>query len=143
MKTLKTFILISFCIFLIYKATPLIARQLVEGYILEHEADLAKEEPGTHQGGGLTTGYHFFKDAKDLKLVFKKRILKPGSGIGYHLQKEDEIYYILDGEGEMQINGKIFSIKAGDAVLTRPGSSHGLKNLSHKDLTIMINYEKH
>ena len=58
------------------------------------------------------------------------------------MQKEDEIYYVLDGEGEMKMNGKSFKVKAGDAVLTRPGSSHGLKVIGDKDLTIIINYEK-
>ena len=49
----------------------------------------------------------------------------------------------LKTEMEMQMNGNSFKVKAGDAVLTRPGSSHGLKVIGDKDLTIIINYEKH
>ena len=127
---------------IIYSVSPLIAKHIADGYILENDVDVAKQEPGTHNGGGVTIGHTFFGKAEDLKLVFKKRILKPGSAIGYHLQKEDEIYYVLDGEGEMQMNGKSFKVTAGDAVLTRPGSSHGLKVIGDKDLTIIINYEK-
>ena len=127
---------------IIYSVSPLIAKHIVDGYILENDIDVAKQEPGTHNGGGVTIGHNFFSKAEDLKLVFKKRILKPGSAIGYHLQKDDEIYYVLDGEGEMQMNGKSFKVKAGDAVLTRPGNSHGLKVIGDKDLTIIINYEK-
>jgi len=127
---------------IIYSVSPLIAKHIADGYILENDVDVAKQEPGTHNGGGVTIGHTFFGKAEDLKLVFKKRILKPGSAIGYHLQKEDEIYYVLDGEGEMQMNGKSFKVKGGDAVLTRPGSSHGLKVIGDKDLTIIINYEK-
>lgn len=110
-------------------------------YILEHEKDLAKIEPGTHNGGGSTTGYSFFSRADSLKLVFRKRVLHPGSAIGYHLQKEDEVYYIISGSGEMQMNGKTFTVKAGDAILTRPGSSHGLKQTGTGDLTIIITYQ--
>ena len=69
------------------------------GYILEKDAEVAKTEPGTHNGGGETIGYSFFAKAPGLKLVFRKRALKPGSGIGYHEQKEDEIYYVLSGKG--------------------------------------------
>lgn len=112
------------------------------GYVLERDAEVAVEEPGTHNGGGTTIGYSFFRKAPNLKLVFRKRALKPGSGIGYHLQKEDEIYYVLSGRGEMTIDGKTFEIKPGDAVLTRPGASHGLKQAGAEDLVIMINYEQ-
>jgi mannose-6-phosphate isomerase-like protein (cupin superfamily) len=112
------------------------------GYILEHDADVQKAEPGTHNGGGDTVGYSFFAKAPKLSLVFRKRALKPGSGIGYHEQKEDEIYYVLSGRGTMTIDGKSFEIGPGTAVLTRPGSSHGLKQLGAEDLVIMINYEQ-
>ena len=114
-----------------------------QGYILEHEKDLAKQEPGPHKGGGLTTAHNFFSEAKDCKLVFRKRILHPGSSIGYHLQKEDEIYYIISGTGIMNMNGKTFPVNAGDAILTRPGSSHSLAQSGTADLVLIINYEKH
>ena len=113
-----------------------------EGYILEREKDIAKEEPGSHNGGGLTTGYSFFSKLEDLKWVLRKRTLRPGSSIGYHLQKTDEIYYIVGGRGEMTVNGKTFPVTAGDAVLTRPGNSHGLKPTGNDSVTLIINYIK-
>jgi predicted neuraminidase/mannose-6-phosphate isomerase-like protein (cupin superfamily) len=112
------------------------------GYVLERDVEVAKTEPGTHKGGGETIGYSFFAKTPGLKLVFRKRTLKPGSGIGYHEQKEDEIYYVLSGRGEMTIDGKTFEVTPGTAVLTRPGSSHGLKQIGAEDLVIMINYEQ-
>jgi len=115
--------------------------QVNQPYILEHENDIAKNEPGTHNGGGSTIGYSFFSKADGLKMVFRKRVLHPGSAIGYHLQTDDEIYYIISGTGEMQMNGKSFPVKTGDAILTRPGSSHGLKQTGKNDLVIIINYQ--
>lgn len=112
------------------------------GYVLERDADVAANEPGTHKGGGETIGYSFFKKTPRLGLVFRKRALKPGSGIGYHEQKEDEIYYVLSGRGMMTIDGKSFEIGPGTAVLTRPGSSHGLKQVGDENLVILINYEQ-
>ena len=110
------------------------------GYIIEHDAEVQSVEPGTHDGGGQTVGYSFFKTAPGLSLVFRKRALKPGSGIGYHEQKEDEIYYVLSGRGVMTLDGKTFDVGPGTAVLTRPGSSHGLKQTGTEDLVILINY---
>ena len=112
------------------------------GYVMERDEDVALAEPGTHGGGGSTVGYSFFKDVPRLNLVFRKRALKPGSGIGYHEQREDEIYYVLSGRGVMTIDGKSVEIGPGTAVLTRPGSSHGLKQLGREDLVILINYEQ-
>ena len=111
------------------------------GYIIEHDADIARNEPGTHNGGGQTVGYSFFSKVPNLKLIFRKRALKPGSGIGLHEQKEDEIYYVLSGRGSMTLDGKTVEITPGTAVLTRTGSSHSLKQVGDEDLVIMINYE--
>jgi mannose-6-phosphate isomerase-like protein (cupin superfamily) len=110
------------------------------GYVLERDRDVAREEPGTHKGGGQTIGYSFFRDTPNLAMVFRKRALKPGAAIGYHEQHEDEIYYVLSGRGVMTVDGKAFEVGPGDAVLTRPGSSHGLKQAGRDDLVIMINY---
>ncbi len=111
------------------------------GVIIEHDAEVAKHEPGTHNGGGETIGYSFFRNVPDLRLVFRKRALKPGSGIGLHEQKEDEIYYVLSGTGTMTLDGKTVHVTPGTAVLTRPGSSHSLRQTGSDDLVILINYE--
>ncbi|HWD90030.1 MAG TPA: cupin domain-containing protein [Mucilaginibacter sp.] len=132
---MKALLVLIFCLF-----TISVFSQSKQPYILEHERDIAKNEPGTHNGGGSTIGYSFFAKADSLKLTFRKRVLHPGSAIGYHLQKEDEVYYIISGTGEMQMNGKTFPVKAGDAILTRPGSSHGLKQSGKDDLVIIITY---
>ncbi len=116
---------------------------VTEGYILERDAEVAKPGPAPHSGPGRSTGYSFFEKAANFKQVFRKRALHPGAAIGYHLQKEDEVYYILSGEGVMQMNGKEFPVKPGDAILTRPGSSHGLKQTGKDDLTLIIVYERH
>jgi mannose-6-phosphate isomerase-like protein (cupin superfamily) len=113
-----------------------------EGYVLERDSEVAKDEPGTHGGGGPTTGYVFFEKVPDLKFSFRKRALHKGSAIGYHLQKTDEVYYVLSGTGSMTINDRRFDVKAGDSVLTRGGSSHGLVQTGNGDLTIIICYQK-
>ena len=55
-----------------------LAQQQPGGYVVEHDADVAKNEPGTHNGGGQTVGYSFFAKVPKLALVFRKRALKPG-----------------------------------------------------------------
>ena len=113
-----------------------------EGYIIERDVDVAKNEPGPHDGGGPSTGYIFFEKVPELKFSFRKRVLHKGAAIGYHLQKTDEVYYILGGTGKMTMNGKAFPVKGGDAILTRGGSSHGLVQTGNGDLTIIITFQK-
>lgn len=132
-----------FILFLFFLTSVLSAQSTdLSKYVLERDTTVAKEQPGPHKGGGTTIGYSFFENVPDFHTAFRKRVLKPGSAIGYHLQKEDEIYYILSGIGIMQMNGETFEVQAGDAILTRPGSSHGLTQQGKDDLVILIVYDK-
>jgi quercetin dioxygenase-like cupin family protein len=110
------------------------------GIVIERDADVAAEQPGPHNGGGKTVGHSFFAKVPNLSLIFRKRVMKPGSGIGYHEQREDEIYYFLSGRGVMTLDGKEVEVGPGTAVLTRTGSSHGLKQVGNEDLVLIINY---
>jgi quercetin dioxygenase-like cupin family protein len=109
---------------------------------IEHDSAVAKEEPGTHGGGGMSTGYNFFGKAPGLTTVFRKRALHPGAGIGYHEHRDDEIYYVLSGKGEYTLDGVKHVVGPGDALLTRAGSSHGMKVLGDRDLVLIITYQQ-
>ena len=110
------------------------------GYVIERDGEVAAAQPGPHNGGGQTIAHSFFSKVPNLELVFRKRVLKPGAGIGYHKQAEDEIYYVLSGRGVMTLDGKDYDVGPGTAILTRTGSSHGLKQAGPDDLVIIINY---
>src|SRR5205085_7623325 len=111
------------------------------GFIVQHDADIAKNEPGTHDGGGQTIGYSFFDKTPGMKFIFRKRALHPGAGVGLHEQHEDEVYYVLSGTGVMTVDGPDVDLTPGTAVLTRPGSSHSLKQVGPEDLVVLISYE--
>ncbi len=111
------------------------------GFIVQHDADIAKNEPGTHDGGGQTIGYSFFDKTPGMKFVFRKRALHPGAGVGHHEQHEDEVYYVLSGKGVMTVDGTPVDMTPGTAVLTRPGSTHSLKQVGSDDLVVLISYE--
>jgi mannose-6-phosphate isomerase-like protein (cupin superfamily) len=111
------------------------------GFIVQHDAEIAKNEPGTHNGGGQTIGYSFFDKTPGMKFVFRKRALHPGAGVGPHEQHEDEIYYVLSGRGVMTVDDTKVDMTPGTAVLTRPGSSHSLKQAGSDDLVVLISYE--
>lgn len=109
---------------------------------IEREADLAIEQAGPHQGEGLTTAFPFFEQAEGFDLVFRKRALHPGASIGEHLNNKDEIYYILSGRGELMLDGDYREVGAGDAILTRRGSRHGLRQSGDEDLVIFVVFRR-
>ena len=41
----------------------------------------------------------------------------------YH-KRLTEIYYILEGQGEMELDGERHSVRPGDAILIKPGCRH-------------------
>jgi mannose-6-phosphate isomerase-like protein (cupin superfamily) len=108
--------------------------------LIAYDSAIARREPGPHNGGGVTTSYPFFANAPGLGLIFRKRALHPGSAIGYHPNESDEIYYVLSGRGEFTMNGVSREVGPGTAILTRPGVSHGLKQIGSEDLVILISY---
>ena len=109
-------------------------RKVKGGFIVQRDAEIAKNEPGTHNGGGQTIGYSFFDKTPGMKFVFRKRALHPGAGVGHHEQHEDEVYYVLSGKGVMTVDDTPVEMTPGTAVLTRPGSSHSLKQVGAEDL---------
>ena len=110
--------------------------------LIEYDSTVARPEPGPHDGGGQSTAYSFFVHAPRLGLVFRKRALHPGAAIGYHRQDEDEIYYVVSGSGVLTLNGVESVVGPGTAILTRTGSSHGLRQRGSEDLVIIVAYQQ-
>ena len=107
-----------------------------------HERDLARAQPGPHGGAGATTAYPFFADANGLPFFFRKRVLAPGAGIGLHQHAHDEVYYVLSGQGRYVLDGVLHAVGAGDAMLTRTGSTHAIQQVGDAPLELLVAYSK-
>jgi mannose-6-phosphate isomerase-like protein (cupin superfamily) len=65
--------------------------------------------------------------------------LDPNASIGYHTHGEnEEVYVILEGSGEMTVNGETRPVKPGDVLVNKMGWSHGLANTSELPLKILV-----
>lgn len=116
------------------------AHSLATGSLIEHDSMVVVRQPGPHRGTGETTAYPLFGKVRDLELVFRKRALHPGASIGYHEQREDEIYYVLSGQGELVLDRTRYTVGPGTAILTRAGSSHSIRQVGEADLVLLISY---
>ena len=111
-------------------------------YLIENDSAVATVEPPPHDGDGMSTAFSYFKSDTDLKLIFRKRVMRPGSTVGYHEQTHDEIYYFASGTADLQMNGKTIPVGPGDAVLTKAGSWHGVKQTGPTEMVFFIVYEE-
>ena len=70
-------------------------------------------------------GLAFPNDFESSMHFFHELYLEPGGKIGAHTHKgSEEIYFLLEGSGEITVDGEIMPMKAGDAVLTRNNGTH-------------------
>ena len=138
----STFILILLLPFFVASVARSQSADSTEGYIIRHESSLLKSSTSPHQGQGSVQGCAFFDDLKDFNISFRKRVLPPGASLGKHLQKHDEIYYVVSGAGTIRINDVPFKVAAGDAILTREGNSHELIQSGADNLVILVIFDK-
>lgn len=122
-------------------AIPAPSLRGVSPSVVVNERDIATTQPGPHGGEGVTTAYPFFADTTGFDLVFRKRVLHRGASIGAHVNDKDEIYYVLSGRGALVLNGEMREVGPGDAILTRDGDSHALRQLGEEDLVIFIVFD--
>jgi len=109
-------------------------------FVVRRDAEVIVGQPGPHEGGGSTTAYRYFDDVPNAALEFRKRALHPGSAIGPHPLTHDEVYYVLEGRGELTVDGALVSVDPGTAVFMRIGATVGLKPVGQGDLVIIIAY---
>ena len=64
MKKYKLLLLMLTFAVIIYSVSPLIAKHIVDSYILENDVDVAKQELGAHIGGSVTIGHTFLTKPK-------------------------------------------------------------------------------
>jgi mannose-6-phosphate isomerase-like protein (cupin superfamily) len=66
-------------------------------------------------------------------------LIPPGASIGLHYHKGvEEIFYVLNGDGQVEVNGETASIHKGDAVPIRFHEAHSFANHGSGDLELMV-----
>ncbi len=65
--------------------------------------------------------------------------IPPGESIFEHYHvKTEEVYYLLEGRGEMHIDGEVQEVRAGQAVVILPGQRHKITNIGETDLVMLV-----
>jgi len=65
-------------------------------------------------------------------------IVKPQQTTAAHFHKQtEEIYFILEGKGEMRLDDKQFIVEENDSILIPPGQVHCIKNIGDGELRFL------
>ena len=66
-------------------------------------------------------------------------VLPPGASEGMHRHTGvEEVYYVINGEGEATVAGETTAIRKGDAVPLQLNDPHAFRNTGKDDLEFMI-----
>jgi len=91
-----------------------------------------------HDDTRLCEFIHPAKDHLDLPYSVAHAIVKPGlSSLRHRLMKSSEVYIILNGAGEMSVDGECSRVKAGQAVFIPPGSWQNIRNTGEEELRFL------
>lgn len=102
-----------------------------------------------HQGKGNTGVKVFRFDRAPAPANFLVYDFPPGASEGVHVHRLgdrklgsfDEFYYIVSGTGQMEIDGRVVPVKAGDHIFTPLDVFHGIENTSTRDpLKVFLTY---
>jgi len=79
---------------------------------------------------------YVLKDNKLLKnLVLSSTLLKPNmSTRGHRHAGQEEVYYFVDGTGQIELDGKFYDVKPGDIFLIEDGVFHRVHNTTNEHL---------
>lgn len=87
---------------------------------------------------------------RDLKLIYPETgfdaktlcvgvvEIEPGHNSPLHRHNCEEIYYVIQGEGEVEQYGKRFPLKEGGAALNRPNVDHRVYNTGTETLRLCV-----
>ncbi|MCR5131292.1 MAG: cupin domain-containing protein [Prevotella sp.] len=100
--------------------------------IIEHELPMG---PGVTIQGKVFAGQAVGTTGSELSF----QTLVPGQDSGFlHTHKtHEELYIILKGEGQYQVDGEIFPVSEGTIVRVSPDGKRALKNTGDKNLTML------
>lgn len=81
-------------------------------------------------GKGHALGYPINIPDQNGAFIMTTRLdLEPGTSVSYHTHVDnEEVYFVMKGNGTYTEENETIPVKAGDIMLCRMGHSHGIEN---------------
>ncbi|MFP3903014.1 MAG: cupin domain-containing protein [Armatimonadota bacterium] len=100
---------------------------------------MAKERSYTAlDGSSITEVVHPRHDPQAQRLSLAEAVVEPGRSTYRHVHSQtEEIYYTLEGHGQLHIEGEILQMRPGDAHIIPPGAEHWVTALPGQPLRFL------
>jgi mannose-6-phosphate isomerase-like protein (cupin superfamily) len=96
-----------------------------------------REEITARDNTVLRELFNPLKDDLELGYSLAHAVVRPGDITYPHRLTGSEVYYILEGEGEMYVDDQMENISSGQAVYIPPNSVQKIKNVGLDDLKFL------
>jgi mannose-6-phosphate isomerase-like protein (cupin superfamily) len=116
------------------------SRHVRNRFFVREDAAVSKVEPAPHGKLGSSTAYRYFDDVTDARVIFRKRALHKGSGIGMHVLGHDEVYYVVSGHGRLRVDDREVKVGPNTAVFMHEGADVGIWQEGDDELVVIVAY---
>jgi mannose-6-phosphate isomerase-like protein (cupin superfamily) len=117
-----------------------VSRHVRNRFFVREDAAVAKVEAAPHGNLGDSTAYRYFDDVTDARVIFRKRALHKGSGIGMHMLEHDEVYYVVSGRGRLRVDDREVKVGPNTAVFMHEGADVGIWQEGDDELVVIVAY---
>ena len=90
-----------------------------------------------NEGTKIKQYFHPNDNLKGISYSLAQFTLEPGKKSKPHKMRSSEIYYILEGDGSIFVDGKTFNLKKNDSAYVPPNSKQFIENLGKSDLKFL------
>ncbi|MBO6637608.1 MAG: cupin domain-containing protein [Roseitalea sp.] len=108
--------------------TTIAAQDILDGAPMQQEHQAVRDLKLVYPETGL--------DARTLCMGLVE--IDPGHSSPMHRHNCEECYYVLSGEGELEIDGETHPLTEGGASLQRPNLKHKVTNTGDKPLRLLV-----
>lgn len=107
--------------------------------IIRTNAEVLWEEPPGHFGGAYSKMLARPENVGSRLVDFRVSVYQPKAYVAPHRHKvQEQIYYILEGEGLMEIDGVRTPVGPQTTIFLPPGVEHAIYNTGMSDLRFMV-----
>lgn len=89
------------------------------------------------EGARIKQYFHPHNTLNGIGYSLAQFTLEPGKRTKIHTISSSEIYYILEGEGDLRIDGKTHHVEKDDSVYVPPKSKQSIENSDSADLKFL------
>ena len=89
------------------------------------------------EGTEIRQIFHPHNTLNGIRYSISHSELKPGKKSKLHKIKSSEVYYILQGEGSLQIDDEVFKVSKDQAIYIAPHSKQSIENTGEDNLRFL------